>query len=71
MVQSIGNFLNIFSYLTFIKLGKSVKNIFLITMTAYPGVARPIVRSPMGIPITAGCDKAWIIGHLGFTDCIL
>ena len=32
-------------------------------MTAYPGPntdgAGPIVRHPMGLPITAGCDTAW------------
>ena len=31
--------------------GKSVKNKFLFTMTAYPG--------PMGLQITASCDTAW------------
>ena len=29
-------------------------------MTADPGDAGPIVRLPMGLPITAGCDTAWI-----------
>ena len=44
---------------SFFKLGKSVKNKFLFTMTAYPGQRRPIARSPMGLPIMAGCDSAW------------
>jgi hypothetical protein len=26
-----------------------------------PGDAGPIVRRPMGLPITAGCDTAWIL----------
>ena len=36
---------------TFIQLGKSVKNTFLFTMTADD--TGPIVRRPMGLPITA------------------
>jgi hypothetical protein len=44
---------------------KSVKNKFLYTMTATPAKPSPIpentgliVRHPMGLPITAGCDTA-------------
>ena len=29
-------------------------------MTAYPGDTGPIVRHPIGLPITAKCDTAWI-----------
>ena len=29
-------------------------------MTAYPGQIRPVVRRPMGLPITTECDTAWI-----------
>ena len=29
-------------------------------MTAYPGQHWSIVRRPMGLQITAGCDTAWI-----------
>ncbi|KAM9397324.1 uncharacterized protein ACWYII_032654 [Salvelinus alpinus] len=40
--------------------GKSVKNKLLFTLTVYPHPnpddAGPIVRHPMGLPITAGCD---------------
>ena len=39
----------------------SVKTKFFFAMTAYPGPNpdRPIVRRPMGLPITASCDTAW------------
>ena len=43
-------------------------------MTAYPGTnpgdAMPIVRRPMGLPNTAGCDAAWIrIGYCSDASC--
>uniref|UniRef100_A0A8C7K8K3 BCL2 family apoptosis regulator BOK n=1 Tax=Oncorhynchus kisutch TaxID=8019 RepID=A0A8C7K8K3_ONCKI len=37
-----------------------LKDIFLFTMTAYPDSIGPIVRRPMGLPITVGCDTALI-----------
>ena len=44
------------------KVTKSVMNKFL-SVTYYPGPnpddAGPIVRCPMGLPITSGCDTAW------------
>ncbi|XP_045570056.1 uncharacterized protein isoform X2 [Salmo salar] len=50
---------------TSVSHGKSVKNKLLFTLTAYPRPnpddAGPIVRRPMGLPIMAGCDTAWLL----------
>jgi hypothetical protein len=45
---------------TFIELGKSVKEQILIYNDG-PDNAGPIVCCPVGLPITAGCDTAWIL----------
>ena len=57
-------FCYIYFYATFIELGMSLKNKFFFTMTAYTSQTQTLLgqlcATPMGLPITSGCDTAWI-----------